>query len=130
MILQIYMQPTNELFETWFADLRKGEFSVRNVVPRVICRSLSVIVATVLAAMLPFFADITALFGAFGCIPLDYILPMVFFNLTFKPSKHSLIFWVNTCIALVSSVLVGIGAVASIRQIVLDAKNYSLFANY
>jgi len=130
LTLQIYLQPTNELFETLFADPKMGEFSIRNVVPRLILRSLSVVTATVLAAMLPFFGDIMALFGAFGCIPIDFILPMVFFNLTFKPSKHGLVFWGNTFIALASSVLVGIGAIASVRQIVLDAKTYSLFADH
>ncbi|XP_054789917.1 GABA transporter 1-like, partial [Prosopis cineraria] len=124
-----YMQPTNELFESMFGDPSKGEFSLRNVVPRVISRSLSVVVATVLAAMLPFFQDIIAIFGAFGVIPIDFILPMVFFNLTFKPSKRSFIFWGNTLIALASSVLVAIGGIASIRQIVLDAKTYSLFSD-
>ncbi|XP_028795401.1 GABA transporter 1-like [Neltuma alba] len=124
-----YMQPTNELFESMFGDPTKGEFSLRNVVPRVISRSSSVLVATLLAAMLPFFQDITAIFGAFAVIPIDFILPMVFFNLTFKPSKRSLIFWVNTVIALASSVLFAIGAIASIRQMVLDAKTYSLFAD-
>ncbi|XP_028780420.1 GABA transporter 1-like isoform X1 [Neltuma alba] len=126
----IYLQPTNELFETIFADPKLGEFSIRNVVPRLISRSLSVVVATVLAAMLPFFGDIMAVLGAFGCIPIDFILPMVFFNLTFKPSKRSLLFWGNTFIALASSVLVVIGAIASVRQIVLDAKTYSLFSDH
>ena len=106
-----------------------GQFSLRNVVPRVVLRSLSVAAATVLAAMLPFFADIMALFGAFGCIPLDFILPMIFFNLTFKPSKYSIMFWGNTLIALASSILVVIGGIAAIRQIVLDAKTYHLFAD-
>ena len=128
-VFQVYLQPTNELFETLFSDPKMGQFSIRNVVPRLISRSLSVITATVLAAMLPFFGDITAIFGAFGCIPLDFILPMVFFNLTFKPSKRSPIFWVNTVIAVASSVLVGIGAIASVRQIVIDAKTYRLFAD-
>ncbi|OIW07774.1 hypothetical protein TanjilG_03561 [Lupinus angustifolius] len=127
--IQVYLQPTNELLENAFADPKKGEFSVRNVVPRLLSRSLSVIIATVLAAMLPFFGDILAIFGAFGCIPLDFILPMVFYNLTFKPSKTSLIFWLNTFIASASSVLVGVGAIASVRQIVLDAKTYRLFAD-
>ncbi|XP_028795402.1 GABA transporter 1-like [Neltuma alba] len=126
----IYLQPTNELFETMFADPKLGEFSIRNVVPRLISRSLSVVVATVLAAMLPFFGDVMAVLGAFGCIPIDFILPMVFFNLTFKPSKRSLLFWGNTFIALASSVLVVIGAIASVRQIVLDAKTYSLFSDH
>ena len=123
------MQPTNEVFEKWFADPKMDQFSIRNVVPRLIFRSLSVIIATFLATMLPFFGDILALFGAFGCIPLDFILPMVFYNVTFKPSKKSLVFWGNTLIAVASTLLAAVGAVASVRQIVLDAKTYSLFAD-
>ncbi|KAF3434140.1 hypothetical protein FNV43_RR25243 [Rhamnella rubrinervis] len=125
----IYLQPTNEVFENKFADPKMNQFSTRNVVPRLIFRSLSVIVATTIAAMLPFFGDIMALFGAFGCIPLDFILPMIFYNVTFKPSKRGFAFWVNTLIAVASMVLVGMGAVASVRQIILDAKTYRLFAN-
>ncbi|CAJ1976659.1 unnamed protein product [Sphenostylis stenocarpa] len=125
----VYLQPTNEIFEATFGDPKMGQFSMRNVVPRVVLRSLSVAAATVLASMLPFFPDIMALFGAFGCIPLDFILPMVFYNMTFKPSKYTITFWVNTTIAGASSILVVIGGIASIRQIVLDAKTYSLFAD-
>lgn len=125
----VYLQPTNEVFEKKFADPKMDQFSKRNIIPRLIFRSLSVIIATFFAAMLPFFGDLMALFGAFGCIPLDFILPMIFFNVTFKPSKREPIFWVNTFIALASLVLVGVGAIASVRQIVLDAKKYQLFAN-
>ncbi|KAK0592976.1 hypothetical protein LWI29_028463 [Acer saccharum] len=128
-ITLIYLQPTNELFEKWFANPKMDQFSTRNILPQLIFWSLSVITATTLATMLPFFGDIIALFGAFGCIPLDFILPMVFYNVTFKPSKQSIVFWGNTLIALVSSGLVAVGAVASVRQIILDAKTYSLFAN-
>ncbi|PIN19356.1 Amino acid transporter [Handroanthus impetiginosus] len=128
-VLLVYLQPTNVVIERKFADPKMGEFSIRNVIPRFVFRSLSVIIATTLAAMLPFFGDIMALFGAFGCIPLDFILPMVFYNVTFKPSKRSLIFWGNTVIAIISIVLSLVGAVASVRQIVLDAKTYRLFAN-
>jgi hypothetical protein len=70
-----------------------------------------------------------ALFGAFAFIPLDFILPMVFYNITFKPSKQSIIFWLNTLIGGGSSILVVIGGIASIRQIALDAKTYSLFSD-
>lgn len=127
--LQVYLQPTNEVFEKLFADPKMDQYSIRNVVPRLISRSSSVIIATLLAAMLPFFGDIMALFGSFGCIPLDFIFPMVVYNVTFKPSKRSLVFWVNTLIAVLSSLLSAVGAVASVRQIVLDAKAYQLFAN-
>ncbi|GAU40881.1 hypothetical protein TSUD_40560 [Trifolium subterraneum] len=129
ILLQVYLQPTNELFETIFGDPKKGQFSMRNVVPRVLSRSISVAAATVFAAMLPFFPDIMALFGAFAFIPLDFILPMVFYNITFKPSKQSIIFWLNTLIGGGSSILVVIGGIASIRQIALDAKTYSLFSD-
>ncbi|CAI0544591.1 unnamed protein product [Linum tenue] len=125
----VYLQPTNEVLEGTFADPRSKQFSVRNVVPRVVSRSLSVVVATVVAAMLPFFGDINALIGAFGFIPLDFILPVVFYNLTFKPSKRSIVFWLNSTIAIVFSAIGAISAVAAVRQMSLDAKTYRLFAN-
>ncbi|KAG8371207.1 hypothetical protein BUALT_Bualt13G0063300 [Buddleja alternifolia] len=118
----VYLQPTNVVLERTFADPKSGEFSTRNVVPRVISRSLSVIVATIISAMLPFFGDINAVMGAFGCMPLDFVLPVIFFNLTFKPTKTSLIFWLNVVIAVVFSVLGVIASVAAVRQINLDAK--------
>lgn len=125
----VYLQPTNEVLEGTFADPKSSELSVRNVVPRLISRSLSVVIATTIAAMLPFFGDINALLGSFGFMPLDFVLPFVFFNLTFKPSKRSGIFWLNTIIAVTFSVLAVIAAVAAVRQISLDAKTYRLFAN-
>jgi len=47
----------------------------------------------------------------------------------FKPSKRSIIFWLNVTIAMVFSAIGIIAAVAAVRQIVLDAKTYRLFAN-
>ncbi|KAG5239250.1 GABA transporter [Salix suchowensis] len=125
----VYLQPTNEVLENTFSDPERKEFSARNVIPRAVSRSLSVIIATTIAAMLPFFGDINSLIGAFGFIPLDFILPVVFFNLTFKPSKRSLVFWLNVTIAVVFSAVGVIAAVAAVRQISLDAKTYRLFAN-
>lgn len=128
-MVQVYLQPTNEVLERAFVDPKSKEFSTRNVIPRLIFRSLSVVLATTIAAMLPFFGDINSVIGAFGFIPLDFILPVVFYNLTFKPSKKSPIFLLNTTIAVVFSILGVIAAIAAVRQISLDAKNYRLFAN-
>ncbi|KAK8683377.1 hypothetical protein V6N13_039438 [Hibiscus sabdariffa] len=125
----VYLQPTNEVLERTFADPNSKEFSTRNVIPRVVSRSPSVVISTTVATMLPFFGDINAVIGAFGFMPLDFILPVVFFNLTFKPSKWSLVFWLNVTIAVVFSALGVIAAVAAVRQIALDAKTYRLFAN-
>ncbi|XP_048135895.1 GABA transporter 1 isoform X2 [Rhodamnia argentea] len=125
----VYLQPTNEVLEKTFADPKSSEFSARNVIPRLISRSISVVAATTLAAMLPFFGDINSLIGAFGFLPLDFILPVVFYNLTFKPSRRSPIFWLNITIAVVFSTVAVIAAVAAVRQIALDAGKYRLFAN-
>ncbi|KAL8113120.1 GABA transporter 1-like [Apium graveolens] len=124
-----YLQPTNVVIERRFADPEKEEFSARNIIPRIVFRSLSIVIATTIAAMLPFFGDIMALLGALGFIPLDMIMPAVFYNVTFKPSKRSLMFWGNAIIAVVATVLAVVGSVASVRQIIIDAKNYRLFAN-
>lgn len=125
----VYLQPTNEVLERNFGDPTSQQFAPRNVVPRIITRSMSVVIATTIAAMLPFFGDINALIGAFGFMPLDFILPVIFYNLTFKPSKRSPMFWINVTIAVVFSVLGAIAAIAAVRQIALDAKTYRLFAN-
>ncbi|KAI4385452.1 hypothetical protein MLD38_003475 [Melastoma candidum] len=125
----VYLQPTNEVLEHTFADPARGEFSARNVVPRLVARSLSVVAATTLAAMLPFFGDINSLIGAFGFIPLDFVMPAVLFNKTFRPGKRNPLFWLNTTIAVIFSVIGVIAAVAAVRQISLDAKSYKLFAN-
>ncbi|XP_021843727.1 GABA transporter 1 [Spinacia oleracea] len=117
----VYLQPANILLEETFVDPKCKPFSQRNVISRVVSRSISVMIATTIAAMLPFFGDFNALIGAFGFIPLDFILPVIFFNLTFKPSKKSGIFWLNFIIAFVFSLIMVIGVFASARQIVLDA---------
>lgn len=127
--MQVYMQPTNEVLEAGFGDPKQGMYSLRNLVPRAVLRSLAIVAATLLAAMLPFFGDLNALLGAIGYLTLDFVIPTIFYNVTFKPSKRSLVFWLNTAIAVVFSVCTVIGSVAAVRQIVLDAKTYKLFAN-
>ncbi|XP_058108680.1 GABA transporter 1-like isoform X2 [Magnolia sinica] len=125
----VYLQPTNDMLERKFANAECEQFSLRNVVPRLVSRSFAVIIATIISAMLPFFSDINAFLGALGIFPLNFILPMIFYNLTFRPSKWSLLFWGNAAIAVVFSIVGMIGVISAIRQIVLDAKNYHLFAN-
>ncbi|CAL9214156.1 unnamed protein product [Arabidopsis halleri] len=125
----VYLQPINDILESVISDPTKKEFSIRNAIPRLVVRSLFVVAATIIAAMLPFFGDVNSLLGAFGFIPLDFVLPVVFFNFTFKPSKKSFIFWINTVIAVVFSCLGVSAMVAAVRQIIIDANTYKLFAD-
>ncbi|CAL9765834.1 unnamed protein product [Musa acuminata subsp. burmannicoides] len=125
----VYLQPTNEVLEGLFADATKDQYSARNVVPRLIFRSLSIVIATLIAAMLPFFGDLNAVIGAFGFLPLDFTVPSVLYNITFKPSRRSFIFWLNAAIAAVFSMLAVLGSISAVRQVILDAKTYKLFAD-
>lgn len=125
----VYLQPTNEVLEGFLSDPKAGQYAARNVVPRLLSRTVAVAVGTTIAAMVPFFGDMNALIGAFGFLPLDFAVPAIFYNLTFKPSKKGVVFWLNTAIAVVFSALAVVASVTAVRQIVLDAGTYKLFAN-
>ncbi|CAM0883647.1 unnamed protein product [Alopecurus aequalis] len=125
----VYLQPTNEVLEGFLSDPKAGQYAARNVVPRLLSRTAAVAIGTTIAAMVPFFGDMNALIGAFGFLPLDFAVPAVFYNLTFKPSKKGVVFWLNTAIAVVFSALAVVASVTAVRQIVLDAGTYKLFAN-
>lgn len=125
----VYLQPTNEVLEGLLSDPKAGQYAARNVVPRLVSRTLAVSFGTTIAAMIPFFGDMNALIGAFGFMPLDFAVPALFYNLTFKPSKKGFVFWLNTAIAVVFSAVAVVASVAAVRQIVLDAGTYKLFAN-
>ena len=123
------MQPIAEVIEGRTADVSEGKYSLRNVAPRLLFRSLYLAIATLFAAMLPFFGDIISLIGAFGYTPLDFVLPMLFYQMVFQPSKRTKIFWLNWSIIVVFSIVGVIGCVASFRSIVINASTYHLFAN-
>ncbi|XP_047058443.1 GABA transporter 1-like [Lolium rigidum] len=125
----VYLQPTNEVLEGFLSDPKAGQYAARNVVPRLLSRTLAVAFGTTIAAMIPFFGDMNALIGAFGFLPLDFAVPAIFYNLTFKPSKKGVVFWLNTAIAVVFSALAVVASVTAVRQIILDAGTYKLFAN-
>ncbi|PKA67163.1 GABA transporter 1 [Apostasia shenzhenica] len=127
--LPVFLQPMNEVLEVFFADPKKAQYSTRNVTPRIAFRSLVVVVSTAIAAMLPFFGDIAEVVGAFCILPLDFVVPAVMYNITFRPPTRGFIFWTNLAIAVVFSALTVIGCIAAVRQVVLDAKTYKLFAN-
>ncbi|KAL6641610.1 hypothetical protein ACP70R_019791 [Stipagrostis hirtigluma subsp. patula] len=125
----VYLQPANEVLEGLLSDPGAGQYAARNVLRRLVSRTAAVAVATTVAAMVPFFGDLNALIGAFGFMPLDFVVPAVVYNLTFRPSRKKLVFWLNTAIAVVFSVVAVTASVAAARQIALDANTYKLFRN-
>ena len=111
------------------ADERQGMFSKRNLIPRIILRTIYMIFCGVLAAMLPFFGDINGVVGAIGFIPLDFILPMLLYNMEYKPPKSSFTYWINVSIMVIFTGAGMMGAFSSIRKLVLDANQFKLFSS-
>ncbi|KAG7548841.1 Amino acid transporter transmembrane domain [Arabidopsis suecica] len=125
----VYSQVAYEIMEKKSADTTKGIFSRRNLVPRLILRTLYMAFCGFMAAMLPFFGDINAVVGAFGFIPLDFVLPMLLYNMTYKPTKRSFTYWINMTIMVVFTCAGLMGAFSSIRKLVLDANKFKLFSS-
>lgn len=125
----VYSQVAFEIMEKKSADVKQGMFSKRNLVPRMILRTIYMLFCGFFAAMLPFFGDINAVVGAVGFIPLDFILPMLLYNMTFKPPRSSLTYWTNVSIMVVFTCAGLLGAFSSIRQLALDASQFKLFSS-
>ncbi|KAJ8451151.1 hypothetical protein Cgig2_026960 [Carnegiea gigantea] len=109
------------------ADTKRGIFSKRNLIPRLILRTTYMIFCGLFAAMLPFFGDINSVIGAIGFIPLDFILPMLLYNMTYKPSKSSITYWINISIIVIFTGVGLLGTFSSIRKLILDAKEFKIF---
>lgn len=125
----VYSQVAFEIMEKKSADVKQGVFSKRNLIPRLILRTLYMIFCGFMAAMLPFFGDINGVVGAIGFIPLDFILPMLLYNMTHKPPKTSIIYWINVSIMAVFTGGGFMGAFSSIRKLILDANKFKLFSS-
>lgn len=125
----VYSQVAYEIMEKQSADVKQGMFSRRNLVPRIVLRTLYMIFCGFFAAMLPFFGDINAIVGAVGFIPLDFVLPMLLYNMTYKPPRSSFTYWVNISIMVIFTGTGIMGSFSSVRQLVLDANKFKLFGS-
>ncbi|KAJ7004219.1 hypothetical protein NC653_009177 [Populus alba x Populus x berolinensis] len=125
----VYSQVAYEIMEKKSADVKQGMFSRRNLIPRLILRTLYMMFCGFMAAMLPFFGDINGVVGAIGFIPLDFVLPMLLYNMTYKPPKSSFIYWVNLSIMVVFTGAGLMGAFSSMRKLILDANKFKLFSS-
>ncbi|XP_042504223.1 probable GABA transporter 2 [Macadamia integrifolia] len=128
-ICLVYSQVAYEIMEKKSADVNQGMFSKRNLIPRLLLRSLYIMFCGFFAAMLPFFGDINGVVGAIGFIPLDFILPMLLYNMTHKPARTSFTFWLNVSIMVVFTGAGLLGTFSSVRSLVLDAHRFKLFSS-
>lgn len=125
----VYSQVAYEIMEKKSADANQEMFSKRNLIPRLILRTLYMALCGFFAAMLPFFGDITSVVGAIGFIPLDFILPMLLYNKTHKPPRSSFTYLINISIIIVFTGVGIVGAFSSLRKLILDAYKFKLFSS-
>jgi hypothetical protein len=118
-----------EIMEKSSADAAQDRFSRRNLVPRLLLRTLYLAFCALMAAMLPFFGDIVGVVGAIGFIPLDFVLPVLMYNMALAPPRRSPVFLANTVVMVVFAGVGAIGAFATIRKLALDADKFKLFSN-
>ncbi|KAL5202831.1 hypothetical protein ABZP36_013783 [Zizania latifolia] len=128
-IALVYSQVAYEIMEKNSADAASGRFSRRNLVPRVLLRTAYVASCAFVAAMLPFFGDIVGVVGAFGFIPLDFVLPVVMYNMAIAPPRRSPVYLANVAIMIVFTGVGLVGAFASVRKLALDAGQFKLFSS-
>lgn len=116
-----------EYYETRFADVTKDAYALRNLGNRLLVRGLVIMAVVFVACLLPFLRDFIALIGAGGLIPVGLIIPILMYSKAYNVSGWNL--WLNFSIVAVYSLVALLGVVGSIRFIIVEAEEYSVFSN-
>ncbi|XP_010534542.1 PREDICTED: proline transporter 2 [Tarenaya hassleriana] len=126
--LHIFASPTYEYMDTKYG-IKGSSLAVKNLAFRTVARGGYIAVSTLLSALLPFLGDFMSLTGALSTFPLTFILANHMF-LVAKKSKlgsvQKLWHWLNVCFFGLMSVA---AAVAALRLISVDSKNFHVFAD-
>lgn len=100
-----------------------------NIAFRILARGSYLIISTLVSAMLPFLGDFESLTGALSTFPLTFILANHMFLVAKKNKLSSLQqawHWFNVGFFALMSVA---ATVAGIRLIIVDSKEYHIFAD-
>ncbi|KAI5073250.1 hypothetical protein GOP47_0011263 [Adiantum capillus-veneris] len=127
----LYSQPTFEIIDNCIQK-KTHNYSQPiffKIILRLILRTCFMMLATLLAAMLPFFGDFNAIVGALGYMPLVFIYPIIFYLKFFEVPPLSVNFSIHLILLLIFASATIIGIFASIRQFILDENTFKIFAN-
>lgn len=126
--LHIFASPMYEYLDTKYG-IKGSALALKNLSFRVVVRGGYLIVTTLLAAALPFIGDFMSLTGAISTFPLTFILANHMYLVAKRNKLTSLQkswHWLNVIFFGFMSVA---AAVAALRLIAVDSKNYSIFAD-
>ncbi|KFM25230.1 Amino acid permease 2 [Auxenochlorella protothecoides] len=94
---------------------------------RLLCRTLYVILTTVVAIVMPFFTDMAGLVGALTFFPLSIFLPIRCWRVLYHPTgAFSALLWF---VEISMGIVCACATVASVRGIILNWTTYKLFAS-
>ncbi|KAL8257511.1 hypothetical protein R6Q59_029552 [Mikania micrantha] len=126
--LHIFASPMYEYLDTKYG-IKGSALAIKNLSFRVMVRGGYLVVTTLLAAALPFIGDFMSLTGAISTFPLTFILANHMYLVAKRNKLTSLQkswHWLNVIFFGFMSVA---AAVAALRLIAVDSKNYSIFAD-
>ncbi|XP_010533988.1 PREDICTED: proline transporter 2-like [Tarenaya hassleriana] len=126
--LHIFASPTYEYMDTKYG-IKGSPLAAKNLGFRMLARGGYIAVSTLLSALLPFLGDFMSLTGALSTFPLTFILANHMYLMAKKSklgSVQRLWHWLNVCFFGFMSVA---AAIAALRLIAVDSKNFHVFAD-
>ncbi|CAH2064029.1 unnamed protein product [Thlaspi arvense] len=126
--LHIFASPSYEYMDTKFG-IKGSPLALKNLLFRTVARGSYIAVSTLLSALLPFLGDFMSLTGAISTFPLTFILAnhMYLVAMNSKLTTISKLWhWLNVCFFGLMSLA---AAIAAVRLITVDSKNFHVFAD-
>ncbi|MEW5315984.1 MAG: hypothetical protein WDW38_007378 [Sanguina aurantia] len=120
---QIYCRPTYEWASLKFEDPTQGPWSRHNIISRFGVTFTYSCLMTLVSCAVPFFGDFVALVGAMGFTPLDFVLPLLFFNAV-NPDAPRLLRMFHYFIAACYSSVALLGFIGAVRWISVHIETY------
>ncbi|WZY91921.1 hypothetical protein YC2023_064250 [Brassica napus] len=126
--LHIFASPTYEYMDTKFG-VKGNPLALKNLTFRIMARGGYIAVSTLVSALLPFLGDFMSLTGAVSTFPLTFILAN---HMYYKAMNNKLNLmqklwhWLNVVFFSLMSLA---AAIAAVRLIALDSKNFHVFAD-
>ncbi|XP_050365570.1 GABA transporter 1-like [Argentina anserina] len=131
---QIYCRPTYAFFEERLlsSETATGRESLRNKLVRLVCTSLYMLLITLVAAAMPFFADFVSICGAIGFTPLDFVFPaMAYLKARRKRHQNTKMYLslllLNIAIVAWFSAVAVLGCIGAVKFIAEDVETYKFF---
>jgi hypothetical protein len=136
--LQVFTQPVYQFVESSLAKkypnvgfLTKNIKVMKNVelsLLRLSWRTVYVILATIVAMVIPFFNDIMGILGAIGFWPLTVYFPVAMYIAQHKIPRGSKVWIGLQALSLLTFLVSAVALIGSVQGIIKDVQHIELFA--